>query len=412
MKLALDAWQEISPGTIHTIPVRLDDCDVPEPFRRYHYANLFDPQGFERLKRALLTGLAQLKNFTPQVGLEPPLIPPSDAEPKPSKGDKARWIWEYKLTVRGFALIIVIASLLLIYPILVHVVSEIRVKTRIEELSEIRVKTRIEELFDPQQTPEGDYKYRYKTPNGYDKQVDTNGLFQEFATNYLVLRLWSDPQSLNSFIRAHRMPRTKDSDNKNELRVSFIRDSQWGCDITIKQQFNKTTKVTDFHRLVLKMRAKQTDIDNLKAAKEGVGLDFRLRLVDGRGNHWVWGKSNRKLDDPTITYSFKDSKGTELRLSNGEVKDFHFDIASRDKWAEFDSDGSMAPIDSKSKRFNFVQAVVIEPAIAVKDTIARISQEENNEPSENKHRYERLLYDSTYEGIFYIREILFSRDYE
>ena len=42
MKLALDAWQELPEGVIHTIPVRLDDCDVPESFQRYHWANLFD----------------------------------------------------------------------------------------------------------------------------------------------------------------------------------------------------------------------------------------------------------------------------------------------------------------------------------------------------------------------------------
>jgi hypothetical protein len=47
MKLALDAWQELPEGAIHTIPVRLDDCDVPEPFQRYHRANLFDPTGFD-----------------------------------------------------------------------------------------------------------------------------------------------------------------------------------------------------------------------------------------------------------------------------------------------------------------------------------------------------------------------------
>jgi hypothetical protein len=40
MKMALDAWQEMPEGAIHTIPVRLDDCDVPEQFRRYHWANL------------------------------------------------------------------------------------------------------------------------------------------------------------------------------------------------------------------------------------------------------------------------------------------------------------------------------------------------------------------------------------
>ena len=53
MKLALDAWQELPEGAIHTIPVRLDDCDVPEPFQRFHWANLFEPTGFDRVVRAL-----------------------------------------------------------------------------------------------------------------------------------------------------------------------------------------------------------------------------------------------------------------------------------------------------------------------------------------------------------------------
>jgi formylglycine-generating enzyme required for sulfatase activity len=59
MKLALDAWQELPEGTIHTIPVRLDDCDVPEPFRRYHWANLFDPTGFDRIVRAIRAEVAK-----------------------------------------------------------------------------------------------------------------------------------------------------------------------------------------------------------------------------------------------------------------------------------------------------------------------------------------------------------------
>src|SRR5215211_5102519 len=59
MKLALDAWQELPEGTIHTIPVRLDDCDVPEQFRRYHYANLFTPNGFDHIVRAIRVEIAK-----------------------------------------------------------------------------------------------------------------------------------------------------------------------------------------------------------------------------------------------------------------------------------------------------------------------------------------------------------------
>jgi formylglycine-generating enzyme required for sulfatase activity len=75
MKLALDAWQEI-PGTmIHTIPVRLDECEIPEPFRRYHYANLFDPHGFDRLVRALHRGLEQRSERIPESLETPPAQP-------------------------------------------------------------------------------------------------------------------------------------------------------------------------------------------------------------------------------------------------------------------------------------------------------------------------------------------------
>jgi hypothetical protein len=59
MKLALDVWQELPEGTIHTIPVRLDDCDVPEQFRRYHWTNLFAPNGFDRIVRAIRAELAK-----------------------------------------------------------------------------------------------------------------------------------------------------------------------------------------------------------------------------------------------------------------------------------------------------------------------------------------------------------------
>src|SRR5438094_451064 len=41
-KLAVDAWRDIPEGRIHTIPVRVDNCDIPEQFRQFHWVNLFD----------------------------------------------------------------------------------------------------------------------------------------------------------------------------------------------------------------------------------------------------------------------------------------------------------------------------------------------------------------------------------
>ena len=53
LKLALDAWQEVPEGTIHTIPVRIDACDVLVSFRRSQWVNLFEPNGFDRIVRAI-----------------------------------------------------------------------------------------------------------------------------------------------------------------------------------------------------------------------------------------------------------------------------------------------------------------------------------------------------------------------
>jgi hypothetical protein len=59
MKLALDAWLEVPEGTIHTIPVRIDECEVPDSFRRYQWVNLFEPTGFDRIVRAIHIELAK-----------------------------------------------------------------------------------------------------------------------------------------------------------------------------------------------------------------------------------------------------------------------------------------------------------------------------------------------------------------
>jgi formylglycine-generating enzyme required for sulfatase activity len=81
MKLALDALQELPEGTIHTIPVRLDDCEVPDSFRHYHYANLFAPNGFDRIVGAIRAELA--KRSGPTL---PPILQPF---PRPSLPERA-----------------------------------------------------------------------------------------------------------------------------------------------------------------------------------------------------------------------------------------------------------------------------------------------------------------------------------
>jgi hypothetical protein len=53
IKYALDVAEEKPEGTIFIIPVRLEDCPVPDRLRRWHWVNLFDANGNQKLQRAL-----------------------------------------------------------------------------------------------------------------------------------------------------------------------------------------------------------------------------------------------------------------------------------------------------------------------------------------------------------------------
>ena len=53
IKYALDVADEQPEGAIFLIPLRLEECDVPERLRRWHWVNLFQEKGYERLLRAL-----------------------------------------------------------------------------------------------------------------------------------------------------------------------------------------------------------------------------------------------------------------------------------------------------------------------------------------------------------------------
>jgi hypothetical protein len=81
MKLALDALQELPEGTIHTIPVRLDDCELPASFQHYHYANLFDSTGFDHIVRAIRAEIAPRSGPTPPPSPQPSPRP-IDAVPR------------------------------------------------------------------------------------------------------------------------------------------------------------------------------------------------------------------------------------------------------------------------------------------------------------------------------------------
>ncbi len=52
IKLALDVADEKPEGQIFIIPVKLEECRVPDRLRKWHWVNLFEERGYEKLLRA------------------------------------------------------------------------------------------------------------------------------------------------------------------------------------------------------------------------------------------------------------------------------------------------------------------------------------------------------------------------
>ncbi len=53
IKYALDISDEQPSNTIYLIPLKLEECEIPERLRRWQGVNLFEDKGYERLMRAL-----------------------------------------------------------------------------------------------------------------------------------------------------------------------------------------------------------------------------------------------------------------------------------------------------------------------------------------------------------------------
>jgi rod shape-determining protein MreB and related proteins len=53
IKFALDVASELPEGIIFVIPIRLEECDLPERLKELHWVNLFEETGFERLTKTL-----------------------------------------------------------------------------------------------------------------------------------------------------------------------------------------------------------------------------------------------------------------------------------------------------------------------------------------------------------------------
>jgi formylglycine-generating enzyme required for sulfatase activity len=87
IKLALDVADEQPEGSIFMIPVRLEECPIPDRLSNIHYVNLFEERGYERLLRALhLRADQQGRVIAPGSEREPalPLPEPVQLAPAPA----------------------------------------------------------------------------------------------------------------------------------------------------------------------------------------------------------------------------------------------------------------------------------------------------------------------------------------
>ena len=72
VRLALDIWQEKLDSDIYLIPVRLEDCQVPESLCDFQYVNLFEEDGWTRLVKAIQVGMERRAEASTPIVPESP----------------------------------------------------------------------------------------------------------------------------------------------------------------------------------------------------------------------------------------------------------------------------------------------------------------------------------------------------
>ena len=65
IKYALDVADEKPEGTIFLIPLKLEECKVPQRLSRWHWVNYFDENGYRKLLEALLSRAQSLGLSSP-----------------------------------------------------------------------------------------------------------------------------------------------------------------------------------------------------------------------------------------------------------------------------------------------------------------------------------------------------------
>ena len=87
IKEGLDIWDEMLEDDIYLIPVRLEDCEVPERLRDFQWVNLFEEDSWTRLVKAIQVGVKRREEIKPNVQESTPFESyPAHEKPSPYQG--------------------------------------------------------------------------------------------------------------------------------------------------------------------------------------------------------------------------------------------------------------------------------------------------------------------------------------
>ncbi|MEW6606660.1 MAG: SUMF1/EgtB/PvdO family nonheme iron enzyme [bacterium] len=67
IKMALEMLEEMPSHDIYLIPVKLEDCEVPEPLSELQWVNLYEEGGFDKLIKAIKMGMKRRKDHLQQL---------------------------------------------------------------------------------------------------------------------------------------------------------------------------------------------------------------------------------------------------------------------------------------------------------------------------------------------------------
>jgi hypothetical protein len=88
IRVVLAVADEKPEGTIFLIPLKLEECEVPEKLRRYQWAELFEERGYERLLQALRARASQLEAIAAQAAPQRETKRPSPIADLPQRLDE------------------------------------------------------------------------------------------------------------------------------------------------------------------------------------------------------------------------------------------------------------------------------------------------------------------------------------